>query len=85
MIRSMTVVIATMLTVSSTGCADRVTLQNFDRIQTGMKLQQVEEILGGPGESYQGIKTWRGNDSRHTITIEFDDRGMVVSKTRDGF
>ena len=66
------------------GCADNVTLQNYNRIETGMTLKQVEAIFGRPGESYQGLKTWRGSGGR-TITVEFDDRGLVVSQTRDGF
>ena len=74
-----------VLALALSGCADNVTLQNYNRIETGMTLKQVEAIFGGPGESYQGLKTWRGGGSRHTITVEFDDRGLVVTKTRDGF
>lgn len=67
------------------GCADPVNIANFDRIQTGMTVKDVEEIMGGKHpESYETLKTWRGSKSR-TITIEIDDRGMVVNKTRDGF
>ena len=73
-----------VLTLVFSGCADKVTLQNYNRIQTGMTLKQVEAIFGGPGKSYQGLKTWRGSGGR-TITVEFDDRGLVVSQTRDGF
>ncbi|MBC8115903.1 MAG: hypothetical protein H7062_16070 [Candidatus Saccharimonas sp.] len=73
-----------LLAFALSGCADPVTLQNYNRIETGMTLKQVEEIFGKPGESYQGLKTWRGGHSRHTITVEFDDRGLVVTKTQDG-
>lgn len=67
------------------GCADPVNVANFDRIQTGMTVKEVEEIMGGKHpESYETLKTWRGAKSR-TITIEIDDRGLVVNKTRDGF
>ncbi|MEI8381715.1 MAG: hypothetical protein WCJ09_16420 [Planctomycetota bacterium] len=67
------------------GCADPVNVANFDRIQTGMTVKEVEEIMGGSRpESYETLKTWRGSKS-HTITIEIDDRGLVVNKTRDGF
>ncbi len=76
--------LAVALTLALSGCADSVTLQNYNRINTGMTLKQVEEIFGRPGESYQGIKTWRGSGGR-TITVEFDDRGLVVNQTRDGF
>ena len=73
-----------VLALALSGCADKVTLQNYNRVKTGMTLKQVEEVFGGPGESYQGLKTWRGSGGR-TITVEFDDRGLVVSQTRDGF
>ncbi len=68
-----------------TGCADPVTLSNFDKIQPGMTVKEVEDIMGGRRpESYQTFKTWRGSNS-HTISVEIDDRGLVVNKTRDGF
>ena len=73
-----------VLALARSGCADNVTLQNYNRIETGMTLKQVEAIFGGPGKSYQGLKTWRGGGGR-TITVEFDDRGLVVNQTRDGF
>lgn len=76
-------VVVCLLIVS--GCADPVNVANFDRIQQGMTVKEVEEIMGGRRpESYQTLKTWRGSNS-HTITIEIDDRGLVVNKTRDGF
>lgn len=67
------------------GCADPVTKANFDRIQTGMTVDEVTKIMGGQRpESYQTFKTWRGAKSR-TVSVEIDDRGMVVNKTLDGF
>ena len=68
-----------------TGCADPVNVTNFNRIQPGMTVPEVERIMGDRRpESYQTLKTWRGSNS-HTITVEIDDRGLVVNKTRDGF
>lgn len=66
------------------GCADPINKANFDRIETGMTLQEVEKILGGrQPHSYEMIKTWQGSNSR-SITVEIDDRGLVVSKTNSG-
>jgi hypothetical protein len=74
-----------MLALLVSGCADPVNVDNFNRIQPGMTVQEVETIMGGRHpESYQTFKTWRGSKSR-TISVEIDDRGMVVNKTRDGF
>jgi hypothetical protein len=82
--RVLGVVSATVLLMVS-GCADPVNVANFDRIKPGMTVKEVEEIMGGRRpESYQTLKTWRGSNS-HTITVEIDDRGLVVNKTRDGF
>ncbi len=72
------------LCLALAGCANKVTLENFARIKPGMSMKEVETIFGGPGKSYQSIKTWRGSGNR-TITIEFDDRGLVVNQTHDGF
>lgn len=72
------------LCLALAGCTNNVTLENFARIKPGMSLKEVEAIFDGPGKSYQSIKTWRGKGNR-TITIEFDDRGLVVSHTHDGF
>ncbi len=76
--------IAGFLCLALAGCTNKVTLENFALIKPGMSLKEVETIFGGPGNSYQSIKTWRGSGNR-TITIEFDDRGLVVNPTHDGF
>lgn len=66
------------------GCADPITRENFNKIQTGMTVQEVEAILGGRHpSSYETIKTWRGSNTR-TITVEIDDRGLVANKTFEG-
>jgi hypothetical protein len=73
------------LALSVSGCADPVNVANFDRIQNGMTVQDVEKIMGGRRpESYETLKTWRGSNSK-TITVEIDDRGLVVGKDRNGF
>lgn len=66
------------------GCSDPINQKNFDRIQVGMTLKEVEAIMGRRPESYQTFKTWRGSNSR-TISVEIDDREIVVNKTRDGW
>jgi hypothetical protein len=67
------------------GCSDPITVENFNRIQVGMSVEEVSKIMDGrKPESYQTFKTWRGPSS-HTISVEIDDRGLVVNKTKDGF
>lgn len=78
-------VAAIICLMALSGCSDPINLANFDRIQTGMPLEEVEKILGGrKPHSYESIKTWQGSSSR-SITVEVDDRGLVVSKSHDGF
>lgn len=36
-----------------TGCENKVTIETYDSIQTGMTQSQVEELLGGAGEHEQ--------------------------------
>ena len=79
-------IVALVWLVFVSGCSsDPVTVENFGKIQPGMTVKEVETIMGGQRpESYQTFKSWRGANSR-TISVEIDDRGLVVNKTRDGF
>ena len=73
-----------LLALSLTGCAaEKVTQANFDRIEIGMKLSEVEAILGKPTNSYQGVVSWNTNHARTVISITLDDRGCVSEKNAD--
>ncbi len=66
------------------GCQpNRVTKANFDRIETGMPLSEVERILGKADSSYQGVVAWTTNHERTVISITLDDRGCVAEKNAD--
>jgi len=58
--------------------SDPVNADNFDRIQVGMTISDVEQILGGAGEEAQGERnipiTWHGR-GRNAITVYFTWRG----------
>lgn len=63
------------------GCQpERVTQANFDRIQMGMKLSEVEAILGKPDSSYQSVVSWKTNHEQTVISVTVDDRGIVTDK-----
>lgn len=73
-----------LLALSLPGCAgEKVTQANFDRIEIGMKLSEVEAILGKPASSYQGVVSWNTNHARTVISITLDDRGCVTEKNAD--
>ncbi len=78
-------VLALLAAFTMSGCQpERVTKANFDRIQEGMKLSEVEAILGKPATSYQGVVSWTTNHERTVISITLDDRGCVSEKNADG-
>jgi hypothetical protein len=54
--------------------APGVTKANFDRIEKGMTLQEVEQILGSPGKYTWGGYHWEGDDGV-TAFVEFDFDG----------
>lgn len=74
------VVAPLLLALALGGCASKISQANFDRIKTGMTLEQVRGILGKPTES-SGIQfgdfsgasaTWKARDGA-TIMIQFMD------------
>jgi hypothetical protein len=77
------VMVICMSLVSCSG--SKISQENFEKIQTGMPLAQVTDILGAPTESssvdvavFSGtVSKWRGGDV--TITIQFVN-GKVVAK-----
>jgi hypothetical protein len=48
--RTACVAIVASLALSSVGCEDRITQENYDLIKIGMTKVDVDTILGGPGE-----------------------------------
>ena len=47
-----------------------VTKANFDRIEEGMTLQEVEQIFGTPGKYTWGGHTWQADDGA-SVFVEF--------------
>ncbi len=61
-----------------------VSREACDRIQSGMKLQAVETLLGASPEYYApkaggAFASWRGDG--WTVVVEFDAAGDVVGKS----
>lgn len=58
-------------------CGSRINQEHFDRIQTGMTLEEVTSILGKPDESSSasfgtisgGTATWKRDETM--ITVQF--------------
>jgi hypothetical protein len=72
-----------------------VTEANVERIEDGMTREEVEALLGGPGEfsyprpskalapakKYRDGVLWCHPRSNATVIVNFDDRERVVGKT----
>ena len=76
------------------GCGSRVSRENYERIQTGMTLQQVQDIMGNRGVTSEGVagaigdlagsaSVYRWVDENRAITVTFIN-GKVVSKGSEG-
>jgi hypothetical protein len=81
-----TVVLVMVICMSLVSCSSlKISQENFEKIQTGMSLAQVTDILGPPTESssvdvavFSGtVSKWKAADV--TITIQFVN-GKVVAK-----
>jgi len=84
---------AFVVTIMLSGCGERVTKENYDKIQTGMSLAQVEEILGkgaakGSGGANIGALSvsggsyeWQSNGKTISIVVLND---KVMTKMQSG-
>lgn len=75
--------LATVLFLALAGCADRVTLDHYQKIEPGMTRAQVVAILGEPSSSYQGVANWNSSDPARSITVTFAE-GKVLDKSCRG-
>jgi len=80
------VALSMVICMSLVSCSgSKISQENFEKIQTGMALAQVQAILGEPTESssvdvavFSGtVSKWKARDV--TITIQFVN-GKVVAK-----
>jgi hypothetical protein len=53
----------------------RITQANFDRIQEGMSVGEIRDMLGAPDFHF-----WDWNDGPNSISVSFDDQGLVKGK-----
>ena len=85
-LRAVIVVMVICMSMSLVSCGSlKISQENFEKIQTGMSMAQVTNILGPPTESssvdvavFSGtVSKWKAGDV--TITIQFVN-GKVVAK-----
>lgn len=82
-----------LILLAVSGCGGKVSKSNYDKIETGMTLSQVEAILG-TGTEKAGVAGAVGNltgsgkvmtwgDEKKSITVTFAN-DKVVAKTQQG-
>ncbi len=91
--RYLFLIVVVALTVVFAGCS-KVTPENYDKIQTGMTVDQVEQILGkGEVETGGGLaigevaasgKVMKWGTEEKSITVTFAN-DKVVMKAKKGF
>ena len=84
---------ALLALIALVACGGGISKENYDKVKTGMTLEEVKDILGEPtdggsaGAEIGGMKLSGGNyvwkDGDKTITIGFKD-DKVVSKVQKG-
>ena len=77
------------LTLTGAACAllllaacDRLTMENYSKIETGMSLKQVEALIGAPSSCSEtlGIKRCQwGDDERHASVNFINDQVVITS------
>jgi hypothetical protein len=81
------VVVAAALTIASLGPRSAITAENAAKIEKGMTLAQVEELLGGPARNEDGpfIEAWGARPptafwrSRHVLVCVWLDAAGTVT------
>jgi len=71
------------------GCGSKVTKSNYDKVTTGMTVQQVQGILGTGQEQAGGgignltgkVMVWKSGDKKITVTFVND---KVTAKAESG-
>jgi hypothetical protein len=64
-----------------TGCADKLTRENFDRIGIrSADRQEVNERIGKPTAAIENTWMYERPDQEITVIIEFDENGKVNRK-----
>ncbi|HLO42027.1 MAG TPA: hypothetical protein VK176_13455 [Phycisphaerales bacterium] len=75
------------------GCENKVTLDNYNAITTGMTQSQVEKLLGGKGEKQEvggvsigadGLASGAKQASNHTVYVWKQDRAEISVTFVDG-
>lgn len=75
--KSYCLVLVILVCLGLTGCENKATQENFDKIEFGMSRRQVEKILGKGDDVDSNTTVWRNGNSQYTITFT---NGLVSGK-----
>ena len=65
--------LATAILVLLLAACSKLTLENYDRLKSGMSYQEVKEILGAPSQCSEvlGVKSCTWGDDQRFIKVNF--------------
>lgn len=69
-----------LVVAGAAGCASRISQRNYERVQNGMTLAQVQEILG-EGQLQQGLAGGIGNLGGSVSVYQWRDEQRVITVT----
>ena len=79
-----------MTSSSSTTRSSGLTIARYNALYTGMRLSEVQAILGSPGVRQSSfangsisIETYRWDSAGASVVVQFD-RGLLVTKAQQG-
>lgn len=79
-----TVLLGLMFVTANIGGCGKLNRENYDKIQNGMTVQQVQEILGKPDETTSGGTEVLGfGGTATTMTWRSGDQSIVVTFVND--
>jgi hypothetical protein len=90
--RVVLVLVAALCLLPLVGCEEKITVESFDKIQTGMTIYEVEKIMGGKGTmeersgsniSSGGIATGSGGATEQVYSWRKANKEITVT-VKDG-
>ncbi len=66
-------------------CADKITLENYGKLQIGQTFDDVQKIVGAPArcDEVLGIRSCTWGDEQHGFKVNFVGGQVILMSARD--